>query len=220
MKKLDVRAYKGVVFDLDGTLIDSMGMWQEIDREYLARFGLKAPENLQKEVNGLPFTEVAVYFKERFGIRDSLEQIGEDWREMARQKYVNSVPLKRGVRELLFFLKEEGIPTAIASSNHAELIESILRRHGVRELIGPIVTCDDAGAGKPEPAVYLAAARKLGLPPSCCLVFEDVPAGVLAGRRAGMDVCAVRDPDFLRESEEAERLADFAIDDFFPCIPL
>lgn len=214
-----INNYKAVIFDLDGTLIDSMGMWREIDVEYLGRFGITVPKDLQTTINGMQFSEIAVYFKEEFGIKDSVEKIGEDWVKMARDKYEHTIPLMPGAFEFLSFLENENIPCAIASSNHLDLIEAILEHHGVRSCFKAIVTCDDACAGKPDPAVYRLAAGKLGIPEKDCLVFEDIPVGILAGKRAGMDVCAIRDPHSAKSFSEIERLADFAIDDFFPCIP-
>lgn len=211
--------YKAVIFDLDGTLIDSMGMWSEIDVEYLGKFGITVPKGLQETINGMQFSEIAVYFREAFGIEDSVEKIGDDWVRMARYKYEHTIPLREGAFEFLSFLKNRDIPCAIASSNHLELIEAILARFGIRSAFEAIVTCDDACAGKPDPAVYLMAAEKLGVLPGDCLVFEDIPVGVLAGKRAGMDVCGVRDPHSAGLIAEVEELADFAIDDFFPCIP-
>ena len=100
---------KAVIFDLDGTLVDSMWMWKAIDQEYLGRFQISLPDNLQSEIEGMSFSETAHYFKERFQIPDSIEKIKKDWNEMAWEKYKNQVPLKKGVREFLELLKEKQI---------------------------------------------------------------------------------------------------------------
>ena len=203
-----------VIFDLDGTLIDSMGMWHEIDVEYLMRFGIEAPENLQKELEGLMYTEVARYFKERFHIPDSISEIGESWVQMAGEKYRKSIPLKPGVREFLADVKARNRKTAIASSNHLQLIEDILKIHGIYDYIDAITTCDDVGRGKPDPEVYTVTAEKLGIDPSTCLVFEDIPVGIQAGKAAGMRVIAVEDIYSEHMREEKVRLADGIISDF------
>ena len=88
---------KAVIFDLDGTLVDSMWMWEDIDIEYLGRYGLSCPEDLQKAIEGMSFTETAVYFKERFGLPDSIEEIKEAWIAMSLEKYEKEVPLKPDV---------------------------------------------------------------------------------------------------------------------------
>ena len=87
---------KGVIFDLDGTLVDSMWMWKAIDIEYLGKRGLDCPEDLQKKIEGMSFSETAVYFKERFHLPDSLEEIKAEWTRMSLDKYENQVPLKPG----------------------------------------------------------------------------------------------------------------------------
>ena len=90
---------KAVIFDLDGTLVDSMWMWADIDVEYLGRFGYELPPELQKEIEGMSLNETAIYFKNRFQIEDDLETMKQEWMDMARDKYLHEVPLKPGARE-------------------------------------------------------------------------------------------------------------------------
>ncbi len=211
---MNIFDYEAVIFDMDGTLIDSMGMWHDIDVEYLARFGLAVPEDLQKCLEGLRYEEVAAYFKKRFRIPDSVEKIGQDWLDMAEHKYKYEVAFKPGVLDFLRWIRAEGMKTAIASSNHMDLIEKILEARGLRADFDSLITCDDVKAGKPDPTVYLTAAASLGVAPEKCLVFEDIPVGILAGKRAGMTTIAVRD-DYSAEMEEEKReLADGFISDY------
>ena len=207
--------YEAAIFDLDGTLIDSMGMWGEIDIEYLEKFGIEVPENLQRDLEGLRFTEVAEYFRERFGITDSVEEIGQTWIDMAEYKYRHDIPLKPGARELIRKMSENGVRMAIASSNHLRLIEEILSIHGISEYFDTITTCDDVTANKPEPDVYLYTAEKLGTSPSSCIVFEDIPIGIQSGKRAGMTVAAVYDTYSENVREQKEMEADFFIQDYY-----
>lgn len=174
--KISVANYRAVIFDLDGTLVDSMGMWKDIDVEYLARFGIECPKNLQRDLEGLSFRETAVYFKKRFSIPDTPEKIGQDWLDMSNEKYLHSIGLKPGVPEFLRYLKKKGIAAAIASSNHYGLIADCLNAHGILDCFRAVITCDDVSAGKPDPSVYLEAAKRLTVPPSACLVFETSPS--------------------------------------------
>ena len=205
---------KAVIFDLDGTLIDSMGMWKEIDVEYLGRFGVELPDTLQKDISGMSFTETAVYFKETFGIPDSIEKIKQTWNEMAMYKYTNEVPLKPGVLEFLKELKRRGIKTGIATSNSVELVRAVLKSLQIQEYMDEVHTSCEVSKGKPAPDIYLFVAECLGVEPEQCLVFEDIPEGILAGKRAGMQVCAV-DDEFSKSMEEEKReLADYYITNY------
>ena len=199
---------KAVIFDLDGTLIDSMGMWRDIDIEFLGRFGLSLPENLQKEIEGMSFSETAVYFKERFQIPMTLDEIKTCWNGMAMYQYSHEIPLKPGVRKLLAWLKERGILMGIATSNSRELVTAVTEALHISEYFSEITVGCQVAKGKPSPDVYLFAAERLGVAPAECLIFEDLPAGLLAGKRAGMTAWAIEDTYSVHLREEKRRLAD------------
>lgn len=206
-----LRNTKAVIFDLDGTLIDSMWLWESLDQEYLGRFGISLPEDLHGTIEGMSFSETALYFKERFQIPDSVEAIKQCWNQMAWEKYEKEVPLKSGVQEFLEFLKEKQIPMAIATSNSRKLAEMVTRVHGIHGYFSAIVTSCEVEKGKPAPDVYLQAARELRAVPDSCLVFEDVVQGILAGKNAGMRVCAVEDEYSDFQKKEKRSLADYYI---------
>ena len=208
---------KAVIFDLDGTLVDSMWMWKTIDMEYLTNKGVGVPEDLgafQDELEGMGFTETAVFFKERFGIPDSLEEIEETWISMAQDKYCREVPLKPGAEVFLRYLRENGIKVGISSSNSRELIQMVLKAHGIEAYFDCITTCCEVPKSKPAPDVYLKTAQGLQVPPENCLVFEDVPMGILAGKRAGMKVCAIEDAFSKKQEAQKRELADWYIEDY------
>ena len=202
---------KAVIFDLDGTLVDSMWMWKDIDVEYLGRFGIPVPATIQKDISGMSFSETAAYFKETFGIPDSVEEIKRTWNEMAFYKYTHEVPLKPGALSLLKRLKEQGIRTGIATSNSKELVEAVVKSQNISEYFDEIHTSCEVAKGKPAPDIYLLVAECLGVAPEQCLVFEDIPEGILAGVRAGMKTCAVEDEFSLPMTEEKKELADYYI---------
>ncbi len=209
---------QAVIFDLDGTLVDSMWMWGAIDEEYLGRYGLSCPEDLQKVIEGMSFSETAAYFKERFQMKDSIEEIKQAWVDMSLEKYKHEVPLKPGAREFLELLARRGIPAGIATSNGREMVDAVLESLDIARYFRAVATACEVAAGKPAPDIYLEVARRLGAEPARCLVFEDVPAGIQAGKRAGMTVIAVED-DFSKEMrQEKEQLADGRIDDYYELI--
>ena len=214
---------KAVIFDLDGTLVDSMWMWKSIDVEYLGRKGIAVPEDIQafqEELEGMGFTETAVFFKNRFQIEDSLEEIKKTWIFMAEEKYCNEVPLKAGVRGFLEELRNRNIRIGISSSNSRELIQVVLIAHGIAEYFDCITTCCEVPNSKPAPDVYLKTAEGLQVEPKDCLVFEDVPMGIMAGKNAGMQVCAVEDAYSKRQEAEKRRLADYYIEDYYEVLNL
>ena len=206
---------EAVIFDLDGSLVDSMWMWREIDIEYLGRFGIPLPEDLQARIEGMSFSETAVFFKEIFDIPDTIEQMRSDWNQMAWDKYMNEVPLKPGVAEFLAGCRQRGIKLGIATSNSRELVENVAAAHQLKDYFSCIMTGCDVKRGKPSPDIYLAVADKLQVNPANCLVFEDIIPGIQAGKNAGMEVCAVEDAYSIAVREEKAELADYYIEDFF-----
>ena len=207
---------KGVIFDMDGTLIDSMWVWEEVDVDYVKRYQLVEPEGFYEAIEGMSFTDVAKYYKKTFPqIRDSVEQIKADWMEMGYRLYRDEVELKSGVKEFLEELKKRGIKIGIATSNDRDMTEMVLEARGILQEFDAICTSDEVKIGKPAPDVYLKAAEDLGVDPKDCLIFEDVPAGLMAGKSAGMKTCAVADKFSEDQIEKKRALADYFIQDYF-----
>ncbi len=209
------RNKKAIIFDLDGTLVDSMWMWYDIDVEYLSRFGIDVPDRLQADIEGMSFSETAVYFKERFNIPDSIEKIKGDWNKMAWDKYTNEVPMKPGATDFIKECRKRGILLGIATSNSRELVENIIAVHGLKGDFACIMTGCDVNKGKPAPDIYLAVSKTLNVAPADCLVFEDIIPGIQAGISAGMEVCAIEDEYSVYQLEEKAALADYFIKDYF-----
>lgn len=209
-----LKGKEAVIFDLDGTLVDSMWMWKQIDIEYLGRFGYECPPQLQKEIEGMSFSETAVYFKEKFQIPDSLEEIKQCWVDMSIEKYRCQVPMKKGVRRFLSYLKENGFRAGIATSNGRAMVDAVLHSLDMEAFFQVIMTACEVAAGKPAPDIYQKVAKTLQVPPERCLVFEDVPAGIMAGKAAGMTVCAIEDEFSAPMREEKLALADYYIEDY------
>jgi len=203
-----------VLFDLDGTLIDSMWIWEAIDIEYLARFNVPFDKSYQHGIAGMSMTETAIFFKEHFGIPDSIEKMKDDWNDMARDKYRYEVTLKPGVLEFLKWLNENGIKTGIGTSNSIELCNEVLEALGIKKYFQSVHTANEVKAGKPSPDIYLLVAKDLGVEPEKCIVFEDLYQGVCAGNSAGMRTCVVEEETAKETWEKAVEAADYNIHDF------
>ena len=206
--------FKGILFDLDGTLVDSMWMWRQIDIEYLARFGIPLPDKLQEAIEGMSFSETAIYFKERFSLPDSLETIMADWNAMTAYKYRHEVFFKEGAEDFLKACKNRNIKMGVATSNSRELVEIAAQALSLHDYMDCIMTACEVERGKPSPDIYLAVAGKLQIPTSECLVFEDILPGIEAGRAAGMKVCAVEDFYSKDVRDRKAALADYFIDSY------
>ncbi len=205
---------KACFFDMDGTIIDSMWMWRDIDIEFLGRRGIMLPEDLQKRIEGMCFTETASFFKEEFGLPETVDEIKVIWNDMAMDKYRFSVPLKSGVSELLPGLKRNGVKLGIATSNSKELATCCLEALDVMKYFDAVVTGCDVGAGKPSPDVYLKCAELCNVSPADSLVFEDIVVGIEAGHNAGMKVCAVYDEYSADVDYIKRQSADYYINNF------
>lgn len=206
---------KVVIFDLDGTLIDSMGVWTRVDREFLEKRGLEMPKNLFQELDqGNSFLEVAEFFKKRFDLPDTPQEIMDEWTGMVRHHYQHEIPLKPGAKYLLDSLKRRGIKLAVGTSNNEELTRCVLVANHVFEMFDLIVTGGREIKGKPFPDIYLSIAEQLGVQPEECLVIEDVLVGVQAALNAGMTVFAIADDFAKLESDEIRSIADYYAEEY------
>lgn len=205
---------EAVIFDLDGTLVDSMWIWEAIDMEYLKRFGQIPPLDLPDIIGGMSFSETASYFKDRFKIPDTLEQIKMDWNQMAWEKYEQEVSAKVGVKEFLQRLQRKRIKTGVATSNSSDLAKLVIHQNGLDSYLEEIHTSCEVKRGKPAPDIYLLVSEKLQVKPENCLVFEDIVPGIMAAKNAGMKVCGIADAHSLREEGKKKQLADYYIDSF------
>ena len=204
----ELRRMRGAIFDLDGTLLDSMGMWQDIDRHYLARFGKAAPADLQRRIEGFSVTETARYFKDSFDLPDDIPAIIADWNEMAKEEYRSRLQLKPGAETFVKRLHAAGVRLAVATTNYRDLTEACLARLGILDHFSAIMTSAEIEKGKPDPEIFLKAAAAIGADPADCVVFEDLPAGILAGKRAGMQTVAVYDDASAAVEEQKKEMAD------------
>ncbi|MBO5303567.1 MAG: HAD family phosphatase [Lachnospiraceae bacterium] len=203
-----------VIFDLDGTLVDSMGIWRDIDIEFLSQRNIAFEEDLQENIEGMSFTETAVYFKEHFKLTESIEELKTIWNQMAEHKYRYEIQPKPGALQYLAYLKKKGIKMGIASSNSPELIAAVNDAYHLDTYISCIVTACSVNKGKPAPDVYLEAARQLEVLPENCLVFEDIVKGIEAGKNAGMKVCAIEDSYSAHQRDEKRKISDYYIQSY------
>ena len=211
---------EGVIFDLDGTLLDSTWVWSKIDVEFLGKHGYEVPDDYSKAIMSMGFEDVAIYTIERFGLKATKEEVMAEWDAMAHEAYAHKVELKPGTKELLEWLKKEGIPAGIATSNSASLFEPCLRNRQVYDMFHSFTETGDVERGKEFPDVYIKAAEKMGALPEKCLVFEDIIPAMEGARKGGFKTVGVREKKWNYPMEELQASCDYVIDEIHEAIVL
>ncbi len=206
--------FSAVIFDYDGTLVDSMWVWEHIDIDFCKRYELLLPEGYEEEIAYLSFEETAKYFCDRLDNNMTVDQVLVEFERMALREYSENVLCKPGVKNYLNLLKDRGVSIAIATSLSASLLNASLEANKIQDMFDAIALCDDCGCGKSQSDVYFLAAEKVLANPSDCLVFEDVAQGIISAQRAGMSTGAVLDRGDHQNSEQVRQLADFSIESF------
>lgn len=206
--------FKGAIFDQDGTLVDSMGIWRRIDEIFLARRGIVMDEAYHQAVKMVPYEVAAQYTIERYQLKETPQAIMQEWDEMALDEYQNRVPCKKGAAAYLKHLKEKGIQIALATVSHRILSDAVLKANGIYGYFDVFTDISQVNRGKEEPDIYLLAAKRLGLEPAECVVFEDVLPGIRSAKKAGFRVCGVKDHSSLEEEKLIRQTADWYIEDY------
>lgn len=212
MKRLEQQA--GYLFDLDGTLLDSMGVWEQIDVDFLTRRNIPVPEDYAQAIAPMGFRRAAEYTIARFGFSQTPEEIMEEWHQMAVEQYAHHLSLKPGAKAYLEELKQQGKPLAVVTASYPELYQPALQRGGVLDLFDTIVTVNQVPRGKGFPDIYLEAAKRIQVPPQQCTVFEDITQGIQGAKAADCLAVAVYDPANQSQWPQTQALADLSIRSF------
>lgn len=199
---------KGVIFDLDGTILDSMDIWKEIDVKFLGRRGLEVPDDYFRNIAPLGFDGAAAYTIERFGFPETPEQIIEEWYQMAVDAYAKEVELKPFAKEYLLFLKGQGVKLGIATSCETQMFLPALERNGILGLFESYTTVREVPRGKEFPDIYERQAEKMGLLPGECAVFEDILKAVQGANAGGFYTVGVFDLHSAYEWGEIKKQAN------------
>lgn len=200
-------------FDLDGTLIDSNGIWKQIDRDFLARRGLPYTHEYYEGVAHTALPMAAVFTKEYCHLKESCEEIIAEWMEMSRDAYAK-VPVKPGVRAYLKQCRAEGRRMAVVTSSVPEHCYTALKKLDLEKYFENVTFAQQAGMHKKFPDVWLSAAEKNGVRPEDCTVFDDSLAACVGARAAKMRVVGVYDSFFHRDEKEMRAYCDVYIRSF------
>ncbi len=200
---------KGIIFDLDGTLIDSMQVWYDVDRRFLRENGVcDPPEDISDRVKKMTIDQSSELFIREFGLKCTKEYVIRRIEELVRLEYEENIPLKPFAAELLDLLDSREIPCGVATVTYSSLAEAVLRRCGIRDRFRFLLTDRDFPGGKNYPDIYIKAAELLGTEPGETLVLEDSLHCVETAKNAGFVTAAVYDRAAAADRPALERLAD------------
>lgn len=199
---------KGAIFDMDGTILDSISVWDKIDVDYLNERGIAVPEDYARTISTMTGIECAKYSIERFNLKDSVEDLIREWDERALYEYSNNLFLKEGAKEYIKKLKDRGIKIALATSSSKTLYEAAMKHTEIYDYFDVFVSTDETGISKREKHVYIYAAEKLGVDIKDCVIFEDVPTAVKTAKSTGAKVVCMWDKRWDAFKAEMEDTAD------------
>lgn len=205
---------KAIIFDLDGTLIDSMNVWSDIDKEFFKMHDLPFEKDYQKEIGHKGLKEIAAYTKTRYNLKESEDEIISIWLDMAKEAYAYKIPLKEGVKSFLEYLQSKNRKMGIATSNSLELTELILKHHDIYKYFSKVVTVNELKTNKGSPDIYLHISDSFGLTPNECIVFEDLLTGIRTAKKAGYKVVGVKEISSLDKEKEIREIADLYISNY------
>ena len=196
------------IFDMDGTLTDSMGVWNQLAEEYITGLGYVYSPQVMESTAHLTVLDSAAIFVEHYRLSKTPEQVAREINALMEAHYRTDIPLKPGARTVLERLAAAGVKMCVASSTSPELLDICLRRLGVRDFFQFLLSAEEVGAGKDRPDVYLEAARRLGGTPENTMVFEDVIFAARTAKSAGFQVAAIYDTSSAADQEALRGVAD------------
>ena len=199
---------KGAIFDMDGTLLDSMPVWEHASERYLARKGIVAEKNLSEILFSMSMREGATYVKEKYGLTEAVDVIIDGVNSIVYGAYERDVQPKSCVEEFLRQLKEAGVPMVVATSSDRKMAEVAFERIGFLPYFKKIFTCNEVGAGKSKPDIYFAAAECLGTKPEETWVFEDALYAIETAKKAGFRTVGLFDATSAKDQKQIQAIAD------------
>lgn len=205
---------KAIIFDMDGTLIDSLDVWAESDRIFLEELGLPYNTSVSQAMKKMHYNSACDYIKETYSLEMPSEEIGRRIMEIVRDSYMHTIPLKPNVYEYLTTQQKKGIKMCVATSNDKGLAVGALKNLGIYDMMEFVITSDEVGIGKETPAIFIKAAEMLGFEPSETLVLDDSVHAVESAKSGGFIVGGVYGGKFADEFELIKKKADFTITDF------
>jgi HAD superfamily hydrolase (TIGR01509 family) len=209
-----LKKLKYKIFDLDGTLLDSMAAWRNLGKDYLLQKGINPPDNLNEIIAAMSMIESAAYFQKAFKIDLSAEEIIKEIKMLIENKYKYEFKLKPYVKEYLQKLKDENSVMCIVTATPLKLAKAALERNEIKKYFSFVISCDEVGLGKNKPDIFLLAANRLNAEPFEIAVYEDADFALITAKEAGFYTIGVYDDYFKNERKDIELISDIYIESF------
>lgn len=205
---------KGAIFDLDGTILDSMHIWSEIGLLFLKNKGVVPPPGVENEFVKMSMVQAAEYYIKKIDPTATVMDIVNEVNALVQGFYFNEVIKKDGIKEFLDFLKNKNVKMCIATATDKHLVEKALERNEIREYFSEIFTCSSVGAGKDTPVIYDVALEYLGTPKENTFIFEDALYAIETATKAGYNVVGINDVSEKADPEDVKKLCNYYINDY------
>lgn len=203
---------QGCIFDLDGTLLDSMHVWDDFAYSYLIHKGITTEEKLDEVFSTLRMEEAIAYLQKHYVPNDALETIRDEVYALLKERY-RDMQLKPGVTSCIEKLSTMPITLYVLSANHQDVCTTALKEHGLLDAFDDILSCEDMHLSKKDPACFYYVCEKMKLKPSDCIVIEDALHAMKGAKQAGCYVVAVKEKSQQKDEKEIREIADAYIED-------
>lgn len=208
---------KGAIFDMDGTLLDSMYLWETVGADYLVSRGITPEKGLREKLKVMSLAQAAEYYRRKYDITDDIDTIVKDVNCMIDHLYFDVVELKEGVVPFLEELKSDGVKMCVATATQRYMAEAALKRTGIFDYFIHTFTCAEVGFGKDSPVIFERALERLGTEKCNTLVFEDALYAIETAKDAGFTVVSVFDSSTEAQQKEIKKRSDYHIDSYRNC---
>ena len=212
--KNDIKNIQGAIFDLDGTILDSMHIWSDIGLLFLKNKGVEAPKGIEDEFVKMSMVQAAEYYIKNIDPTAIVMDIVDEVNSLVQGFYFNEVIKKNDVEDFLKFLKSKDVKMCIATATDKHLVEKALERNGIREYFSEIFTCSSVGAGKDTPVIYDVALEHLGTPKERTYIFEDALYAIETANKAGYNIVGIKDISEKADPDDVKKLCDYYINNY------